>query len=306
MRFAGQTAVVTGAASGIGRATALRLASEGATVYAADIDEDGGRTLAETSNGRIRFVRTDVTRGSDIEALMDEAAHSDGRTGGRLDVVFNNAGAGGAREKIDAIDADGWDATMALLLRSVALGIRHAATHMKQQAARSDGLGNGTRGAIVNTSSIAALGTGYAPTAYTVAKAGVLHLTKAAAADLAQYGIRVNAICPGFITTNIFTSAIGLAGEARVQADTMIEHLAATTQPVARAGRPEDIAAAVAYLASDDAGFVTGTQIVVDGGLTIGQRHSWDPAMPGLFDGLQALADAGADAADPTIVSGPA
>ena len=195
-------------------------------------------------------------------------------------MVFNNAGAGGARAKIDEISPDEWDSTMALLLRSVALGIRYAAPLMTKRGG----------GAIVNTSSVSAFGSGMAPTAYSTAKAGVLHLTKLAAADLAKHKIRVNAVVPGFITTNIFTATLGLEGAARDQANGMIAGVAAKAQPVARAGRPEDIAAAVAYLASDDAAFVTGTHILVDGGMLIGTRASWDDNMPGLFDMLGAAA----------------
>jgi NAD(P)-dependent dehydrogenase (short-subunit alcohol dehydrogenase family) len=274
MRFAGKRAVVTGGASGIGRATALRLVSEGAEVWIGDIDEAGGRELAQTSNGRIHFQRTDVTKVADIEALMNAADAAGG-----LDVVFNNAGAGGSRDKIDAISADDWDRTQDLLLRSVAMGIRYAAPLMIKRGG----------GAIVNTASIAALQTGAAPTAYSVAKAGVLHLSKLAAADLAQHNIRVNAVCPGFITTNIFTASAGIEGEKRDQANGAIRHVASKAQPIARAGVAEDIAAAVAYLASDDASFVTGTHIVVDGGMTIGARHSWDPAAPSPFSALDAF-----------------
>ncbi len=274
MRFSGKRAVVTGAASGIGRATVLRLVDEGAEVWAGDIDEAGGLDLAQTSNGRIHFQRTDVTKAEDIEALILAADAAGG-----IDVLFNNAGAGGARAKIDAITPDEWDYTQNLLLRSVALGIRYAAPLM---AARGGG-------AIVNTASIAALQTGAAPTAYSVAKAGVLHLTKMAAADLAQHHIRVNAVCPGFITTNIFTSAMEIAGENRDRANAVIGTLAGGAQPLQRAGVAADIAAAVAYLASDDASFVTGTHIVVDGGMTIGPRHSWDPNTPSLFAMLEAF-----------------
>ncbi|MBY0303771.1 MAG: SDR family oxidoreductase [Sphingomonas sp.] len=274
MRFSGKRAVVTGAASGIGRATVLRLVDEGAEVWAGDIDEVGGLELAQTSNGRIHFQRTDVTKAADIEALILAA-----EAAGGIDILFNNAGAGGARAKIDAITPDEWDDTQNLLLRSVALGIRFAAPLM---AARGGG-------AIVNTASIAALQTGAAPTAYSVAKAGVLHLTKMAAADLAQHKIRVNAVCPGFITTNIFTSALGIDGDKRVQANAAIGSIANLAQPLQYAGQPEDIAAAVAYLASDDARFVTGTHIVVDGGMTIGPRHSWDPKVPSLFAMLEAF-----------------
>ncbi len=274
MRFSGKRAVVTGAASGIGRATALRLAEEGAELWIGDIDEEGGMELAQTSNGRIHFQRTDVTKAEDIEALIMAADAAGG-----IDVLFNNAGAGGARAKIDAITPDEWDFTQNLLLRSVALGIRYAAPLMAVRGG----------GAIVNTASIAALQTGAAPTAYSVAKAGVLHLSKMAAADLAQHNIRVNAICPGFITTNIFTSALGIDGDKRAQANAAIGSIAHAAQPLQYAGRPEDIAAAVAYLASDDARFVTGTHIVVDGGMTIGPRHSWDPKVPSLFAMLEAF-----------------
>lgn len=274
MRFAGKRAAVTGGASGIGWATALRLASEGAEVWIGDIDEKGGLAIAKTSNGRIHFQRTDVTKVDDIEALVAAVDAAGG-----LDIVFNNAGAGGSRDSIDTISADDWDRTQALLLRSVAMGIRYAAPLMAKRGG----------GAIVNTASIAALQTGAAPTAYSVAKAGVLHLTHMAAADLARYGIRVNAVCPGFITTNIFTASMGLEGGKQQAANQAIGAMARSAQPVKRAGQPEDIAAAVAYLASDDAAFVTGTQIVIDGGLTIGPRHSWDPAVPSLFDALEAF-----------------
>lgn len=275
MRFAGKRAVVTGGASGIGRATALRLVDEGAEVWIGDVDETGGRALAETSNGRIHFLRTDVTEVDDIAALMAAADSAGG-----LDVLFNNAGAGGSRDRIDEISADDWDRTQSLLLRSVAMGIRYAAPLMTARGG----------GAIVNTASIAALQSGAAPTAYSVAKAGVLHLTHLAAAELSRHNIRVNAVCPGFITTNIFTAALGLDSDKRAAANGMIAGIAAQAQPLQRAGRPEDIAAAVAYLASDDAGFVTGTHITVDGGMTIGPRHSWDPAVPSMFAALEKFA----------------
>lgn len=278
MRFAGKVAVVTGAASGIGKAAVLKLAGEGAHVFAADIDEAGGQALAAASNGRIEFIRCDVTVASDIEALMDEAA----KRGGGIDIVFNNAAAGGDRAPIDEITPDGWDWTMNLVLKSVAMGIRYATPHMK-----------GRKGAaIVNTASVAALGAGYSPTAYAVAKAGVLHLTKVAATDLAQYGIRVNAICPGFINTNIFTTSLEVPDASKDAAKAVIAEMSAHAQPVARGGQPDDIANAVAYLASEEASFMTGTHMLVDGGLTIGQRHAWDPEAPGLFDALIAMEDA--------------
>lgn len=278
IRFAGKTAVITGAASGIGRATVLKLAGEGATVFAADIDEAGGAAVAAASNGDVRFQRCDVTHVPDIQALMDRAA---AETGG-IDIVFNNAAAGGARAKIDEIEPDDWDRTMDLVLRSVAMGIRYAAPHMKGRAGAS----------IINTASIAALGAGYSPTAYAVAKAGVLHLSKMAANDLAQYGIRVNAICPGFINTNIFTESLAVPEDKKAEAKAIIAAMSAQAQPVARGGQPEDIANMVAFLASDDAGFITGAEMVVDGGITTGQRHAWDPHTPSMFDAIVAMEEA--------------
>ena len=171
---------------------------------------------------------------------------------------------------------------MDLVLKSVAMGIRYAAPHMKHRKGAS----------IVNTASVAALGAGYSPIAYAVAKAGVLHLSKVAATDLAQYGIRVNAICPGFINTNIFTASLEVPGEFKTQANAVIAEMSANAQPVARGGQPEDIANAVAYLASEDSSFMTGTHLLVDGGLTIGQRHAWDKETPGMFDALLAMEEA--------------
>lgn len=275
MRFDGKIAIVTGGVSGIGRATALRFAAEGATVVVGDVDEDGGEALASASDGRIRFVRTDVCEEADIVALIAAAE----KLGGP-DILFNNAGAGGLRARIDEIDAAGWDRTMALLLRSVALGTRHAAPIMAKKGG----------GAIVNTASIAALAAGAAPTAYSAAKAGVLHLTKLSAADLARHRIRVNAVLPGFITTNIFVDAVGITGAMRDVANNAIAQTASNAQPIRRAGRPEDIAAAVCFLASEDASFVTGTSLLVDGGMSVGPRWSWDEDTPGLFQALEAMA----------------
>ena len=283
MRFTGKTVVITGAASGIGKAAVQLFAGEGATVYAADIDTAGGEALASGSNGDIRFQRCDVTSTEDIKALMDRAASE---TGG-IDVVFNNAGAGGAKEKIDEIEPEGWDRTMDLLLRSVAFGIRYAVPHMKGRAGAS----------IVNTSSVAAVGPGYSPTAYAVAKAGVLHLTKCAATDLARHGIRVNAVQPGFINTTIFVASLDCPPDKRDTANAIIAEASRQAQPVARGGQPLDIARAVAFLASEDAGFMTGASMVVDGGITVGPRHAWDDTMPDLFEGLRAYIEGDAGVA---------
>ena len=285
MRFSGKTVVVTGAASGIGAAAAKLVASEGAVVFAADINEEMGQKVCAEGAGDLRFIRCDVSDTASIKALMDRAASE---TGG-IDTVFNNAAAGGARASIDEIEPEDWDGTMDLVLRSVAFGIRYAVPHMR-----------GRKGAsIVNVSSVAAVGPGYAPTAYSVGKAGVLHLTKCAAADLAQFGIRVNAVQPGFINTNIFSSSIEVPDEMKTMANAAIAQMSSNAQPVARGGQPIDIAHAVAFLASDAASFVTGTSLIVDGGITLGPRHSWDPEEPGLFDALEAMEEQAKAAAAP-------
>lgn len=276
MRFAGKIAVITGAASGIGRETAKLFAKEGAKVFAADLDLAGVQSLADELPGVVP-VACDVCDVSQIKALMDQA----GAAGG-IDVVFNNAGAGGAREPIDEIDAEGWDRTFHLLLRSVAMGIRYAVPYMKGRPGA----------AIVNTSSVAAVGPGYSPTAYAVAKAGVLHLTKCAATDLAQYGIRVNAVQPGFINTNIFSASLEVGEADKATVNAMIAQMSSHAQPVSRGGQPRDIAEAVAFLASEAGGFMTGASMIVDGGITVGPRHSWDPEAPGLFDTIQQFLEA--------------
>ena len=275
MRFHNKTVVVTGAASGIGRATAILFAAEGAKVYAADIDEAGLAATAAESNGEVHTVRCDVTVCEDIKALMDRAA---AETGG-IDAVFNNAGAGGDMAKIDEIEPEGWDRTMHLLLRSVAFGIRYAVPHMIGRAGA----------AIVNTSSVAAVGPGYSPNAYAVAKAGVLHLTKTSAADLARHQVRVYAVNYNVLRIMSGITSLDVPPELEAQAKGAIAMMSQAAQPVARGGQPRDIAEAVLYLCSEAASFVNGTSIIVDGGLTIGPRHSWDPEVPDLFEALRQM-----------------
>lgn len=269
-RLAGKVALITGGVSGMGRGTAELFLGQGAQVVIADIDEEGGRTMEAAHGSTARFTRCDVTKEEDIAAAVDLALSAFGG----LDILFNNAGIPGPPVGILDMTAELWDRMMALLLRGPMLGIKHAAAAMRDRGG----------GAIVNTASVAALEYGWGPIAYSTAKSAVLHLTRCAAAELAEHGIRVNAICPGVIATPIFARYLGLEGEAADNVRQMVERNAATVQPLRRSGLPEDIARACLYLASEDSRFVTGTHIVVDGGLTVGDRHSWDPAAPAPVD----------------------
>ena len=265
-RLKDKIAVITGAASGIGRGTVELFVAEGAHVIAADIQDEQGQELERRFNGQVKYHHCDVTSESDIEKTM-QRAHDEF---GGLDILFNNAGAGGAPQTIEDMTGEAWDRTMSLLLRSVALGMRYAIPHMKARGG----------GSIVNTASVAALQAGMGPIAYSVAKQGVVHLTTVGAAQLGRAKIRVNAICPGFIQTGIFASSMKAMGMSEDMAKTVTAGIFAqqeNAQPIPKAGMPEDIARAALYFACDDSVFVTGTHLVVDGGLTTGPRHAWDP-----------------------------
>jgi NAD(P)-dependent dehydrogenase (short-subunit alcohol dehydrogenase family) len=277
-RLNNKVAVITGGCSGIGLATVELFVAEGARVLIADIQDAKGAEIATRLGEPVRYQHCDVTEEAQIEAAMQAAVTHFGQ----LDIVFNNAGAGGTRARIEEMTGELWDRTHALLLRSVALGIRHAVTHMKERG-----------GAIVNTSSVSALEAGAAPLAYSTMKAGVLHLSSLAAAELSRYNIRVNAICPGFMLTDIFASSMGMSDNAAAMANAGLRAISPHAQPLAIPGTPDHIAKACLYLASDDAAFVTGTSLVVDGGLTIGPRSSWDPNAPSIvYDMLQKAQEA--------------
>ncbi len=265
-RLQGKIAFITGACSGIGLATAQLFVAEGAQVLAADIQDDRGSELEARHAGRLKYCRCDVMQPEQIERAIDlAAAHF-----GALDIVFNNAGAAGERGGIEQLTLEGWDRTHALLLRSVVAGTKFALPHLKARGG----------GSIINTSSVSALASGYAPIAYSAAKAAVLHFSKLAAADLARHKVRVNAVLPGFIATPIFGNHLGLDRDGAERLAATLAAKAGAMQPAGRSGAPDDIAQAVLYFASDAAGFVTGTHLVVDGGLTIGTRASWDPQTP--------------------------
>jgi len=266
MSFQGKTVVVTGAASGIGRAAVVRFAAAGALVVAADINEADGQSLVAEVGGSVHFKRCDVSKVAEIEALMTFAAAFQGG----IDVLFNNAGAPGPTARIDEIDPESWDNTMNLILRSVAMGIRYAVPFMKGRPGA----------AIVNTASVAGLRAGLGFPAYSVAKGGVLQLTRVAASDLARHQIRVNAVCPGMINTNLFSAALGLPKDEFEALKPKLVAASANIQPVKRGGQSEDVAAAAFFLASEDAAFITGEHLVVDGGITVGERRGWDPEFP--------------------------
>jgi NAD(P)-dependent dehydrogenase (short-subunit alcohol dehydrogenase family) len=241
-----RVAVVTGGASGIGRATVLTFLAAGARVVVGDLNADNGEKLvAEVADAeRLRFIRTDVAEEAEVEALIGAAV--DGFGG--LDVVFNNAGVGGAFGPLTEISVADWDRTFAVLTRSVFLGTKHGARAMVEQ---------GRGGSIVNTASVAGLGGGAGPLAYSAAKAAVVNLTYNSAVELARHRIRVNAICPGLIHTPL---ALGR------HADKVREAMP-SFQPWPAEGIPEDIAGLALYLAGRDSGFLTGEAIRADGGL---------------------------------------
>jgi len=250
MRLQNKVAVITGGASGMGRATTLRFLEEGASVVVADYNEDTGKQTMALAAERgfrepVRFIRTDVAKESDVAAMIELAVADFGR----VDIVFNNAGVGGALGPIWDVEVEEWDYTFDVLAKGVFLGIKHAARAMKR-------LGRG--GSIINTASVAGLSGGGGPLVYSAAKAAVINLTRAAALQLAADRIRVNAICPGGVLTALTDRGDPVGAAKRLD----------QFQPWPEHGKPEHIAGAALFLASDDSEFVTGEALVVDGGLT--------------------------------------
>jgi len=259
-RLSGKVALITGAASGIGEATARLFVTEGASVTIADVQDERGRTLAAELGARAAYVHADVSREADVGAAIAETT----KRFGRLDCLFNNAGYVGVTGSIEEIPAGRFDETLGVLLRGVFLGMKHAAPVMKRQGG----------GSIVSTASVAGLRCGYGPHVYSAAKAAVIHLTRSVAMELGEHNIRVNCICPGGIATPIFGQGFGLSLEKSQEIVPLMKGFLEQMQPLPRSGLPEDIAHAALWLAGDDATFVNGEALVVDGGLTGGRRWS--------------------------------
>jgi NAD(P)-dependent dehydrogenase (short-subunit alcohol dehydrogenase family) len=254
-------AVVTGATSGIGRATCARLVAEGASVVFCGRRAEQGSRIAHELGPAARFVHADVTNEDDVVAVIDTARSAFGR----LDILFNNAGGPAPTGEIHAVTSHDFDAAVALILRSVFYGLKHAAPIMQAQGS----------GSVVSNASVAAHLGGYATShVYSACKAAVLALSRSVALELAPYGVRVNTISPGAIATGIFGRGAGLTADAADNSVPSVERVLVRAQPLPRAGRPDDVAAAVAYLASDDASFITGCDLIIDGGLIAGRRFS--------------------------------
>ena len=268
-RLAGKVAMITGGCSGIGLGTVERFLAEGACVVAADLQDEKGAMLEKRFQASLRYIHCDVTQEANIVAACSLASEAFGG----LDILFNNAGTGGLLGGVEAMTTQGWDDTFALLVRGPALGMKHALPLMRARGG----------GSIINTASVAGLQAGYGPLAYSAAKCAVIHMSRCAAAELAPFNIRVNAICPGLIATSIFGAGMGLDRAGADQLAAMVAQNATVGQPIAKSGLPGDIASAALYLACDDSHFVTGTHIVVDGGLTVGPRSAWDPAAQSVF-----------------------
>ena len=258
LRLENQVAVVTGGARGLGAGIVSRFVEEGARVVFSDLLNEKGKGLEEEFGQNVAFYRADATSAPDTEALMDFAV----QRFGRLDCVVNNAGTGGVRGPIAEIPVEGFDQSIALLLRGPFLGIKYAVPHMKG-------------GTIINIASISGITAGYSPHIYTAAKFGVVGLTKSVALELAEQGIRVNAICPGKMATYIWARVYpDMPADLVERVPEITEPWLAEGVPLGRAGFPADIANAALWLASSESSFVTGQAIVVDGGLTSGRPWS--------------------------------
>jgi NAD(P)-dependent dehydrogenase (short-subunit alcohol dehydrogenase family) len=257
----GKVAIITGATSGIGARTAELFVEEGARVVFTGRRKSEGEALAAKLGSSGRFVQADATLEDDWKRVIGETT----RTFGKLDTVFNNAGGPAPTGSIASVPVEGFDQAMALLVRSVMLGMKHAAPIMMQQRS----------GSIINNGSIAGHLAGYSTSMiYGAAKAAVNHLTRCVAMELGEHNVRVNSVSPGAIATGILAKALGAETAKAEQLAGKIEDIYAKAQPIPRAGITDDIAQCVIWLASDRSTFVNGADIVVDGGVIGGRNYS--------------------------------
>jgi NAD(P)-dependent dehydrogenase (short-subunit alcohol dehydrogenase family) len=258
----GKVGIITGATSGIGARTAELFVEEGAKVVFTGRRQAEGEALAKKLGDNARFIRSDATLEDDWKRVIGETAKA---FGPRLDYVFNNAGGPAPTGSIASVPVEGFDAAMALLVRSVMLGMKHAAPIMMKQRA----------GSIINNGSIAGHQTGYSTSMiYGAAKAAVNHLSRCVGMELGEHNVRVNSVSPGAIATGILPKALGMQTASADKATDTIKTFYAKAQPIPRAGVPDDIAQCVLWLASDRSTFVNATDIVVDGGVLGGKQFT--------------------------------
>ena len=250
-RLDGKVAVITGAANGIGRATALLFASEGAKLVLADINEEGlkeSRDLVKREGGEAIVKRTNVAVEGEVKELIDLSL----KTYSRVDILCNNAGIAGEMVNLENQDAEDWQRVFEINLMGALFGTKHVAKQMQERRC----------GAIVNTASVAGIRSGAGGNAYSASKAALINFTQTAACDLGRYNIRVNAVCPGLIETGMTKPVFDYAREIG-----KFEKLGSRCE-LRRYGRPQEVACAILFLASDEASYITGQALPVDGGNT--------------------------------------
>ncbi len=258
----GKVGIITGATSGIGTRTAELFVAEGAKVVFTGRRKAEGEAVAAKIGPNARFIVADATSEDDWKRVIGETQKA---FGGRLDYLFNNAGGPAPTGSITSIPVDGFDKAMALLVRSVMLGMKHAAPIMMKQRA----------GSIINNGSIAGHQAGYSTSMiYGAAKAAVNHLTRLVGMELGEHNVRVNSVSPGPIATAILAKALGMETAKAEQATAKIKEIYAKASPIPRSGIPDDIAQCVLWLASDRSTYVNATDIVVDGGVLGGRNYS--------------------------------